>query len=319
VAAGSGRALAQQLALQGEAATILQGIVTVADPATGELGVNVGGLEQQVRWTAGSTPVAGDRVRVLAFNGELVVLPRIGGALSPTGTVTAYAAGAATCTVQSGGVTYTCYRLASYTPVVGDVVRLDWSEPEPFVLGKRSVAASAPTAPNVPVPPAPPGPDETGTATYPAIDSGYFSTQFGWSGSTSFGSRLMQGTSGGTNTGAWFYGTAPAELAGRTITGARVRVIRTNAYGAAGASPAHLYAHGSQTRPVVNVTLGVAAGDASLARGGEGTFPISIDAALAVIAGGGLAISGVPYLVLEGVRERANSGLLEIDWQRSTT
>lgn len=307
-------------------ATILQGFV-VMDP-TGALQVNIGGNTPKVRWMSGWAPVVGDVVRVLNWNGELTVLGRINpaGAQPSTGTITSYAGGAATCTITAAGATYTCYFLSAYTPVVADIVRLDWSEGAPFVLGKRSVNVSAPTPPTPPAPPPPPPatppppppppPPETGVSTYPCIDSGYFSTAYGWSGGTSFGSRLAQGTSGGTNTGAWFYGSGPSELAGRTITRARIYVIRTNAYGTIAASPAHLYSHGSATRPGGNVSLLSGPNDASLPRGGEDWFDIDVTAGANVVAGGGMGISGTPYLVLEGVRERSNSGLLELTWSR---
>jgi hypothetical protein len=163
---------------------------------------------------------------------------------------------------------------------------------------------------------APPGPARVGTSRYPAVDSGYWSPASGWTGSARFGSRLLQGATEGANTGAWFYGPAPAELSGRTILAARVTVHRTAGYGDTGAAAAHLYAHTSTTRPAGNVTTTVAAGAASLPHGGSGTFPISVAAAQRVIAGGGLAITGGSHLVLEGVLERADSGLLEVDWRR---
>lgn len=309
--------LGQALAHRPPAAAQLQGVVTV-DPDTGVLLVNSAGvLLRQVRWTAGWAPAAGDQVRLVAFNGELVVLPRLTTPRPSTGTVTAYATASDTCTVQSGGQTFTCRFLAAYTPAVGHVVRLDWSESQPFVLG--NVAAPTSTQPPVVVqaPAPPPGQQQTGVSTYHAIDSGYFSTAYGWSGRTSWGSRLMQGASGGTNTGAWFYGPAPAELDdGRTITRARVRVPRTNAYGSGGPSPARLFTHSSVTRPAGNVVLGRSAGDAVLRRGQVDWFDIPVEAGMDVVAGGGLAISGFPYLVLEGISERADSGLLELTWAR---
>lgn len=220
--------------------------------------------------------------------------------------------------VNSGGALVRPQWTAGWTPAVGDVVRMIADAGELIVLPALAatpspgVGALTP-APRVPV--APPGPATTGTATYPATESGRWSTTEGWT-AAGYGSRLMQGTSSGTNTGAWFYGLAPAELAGRTIRAARVRVIRSSSWGPDGAAAAHLRAHSSTTRPAGNVVPGVAAAEVVLSRGAAAWTPITVAAAAAVIAGGGLAIVGAPFLALEGIRERSDSGLLQIDWAR---
>lgn len=221
--------------------------------------------------------------------------------------------------VNSGGALLHPKWTDAATPTVGDRVRIAEFAGERIVIG-RIVEPAPPDASasrqQPPAPLAPPAPPRTGTSTYPAIDSGYWSTVDGWAGAATYGSRLMQGTSEGTNTGAWFYGVAPAELAGRTIVAARVRIMRSDQWGAATAQPAHLRAHSSAYRPASNVALGATAGDVTLPRGGDGWFPVAVAAAQAVVAGGGLGIAGAPHLVLEGVRERSDSGLLQIDWAR---
>lgn len=221
--------------------------------------------------------------------------------------------------VNSGGVLLHPQWTNGMTPVAGDQVRLVEFAGERIVLGRITTpppptAADAQAIPAAPV--APPALARSGTSTYPAIDSGYWSAVGGWSPGGAYGSRLMQGTTDAANTGAWFYGVAPAELASRTIVSARVRVIRSTQWGPTGAAPAHVRAHASAYRPAGQVVLGVAAVDASLPRGGEGWFAVSVAAAQAVVAGGGLGIDGAPSLVLEGIRERSDSGLLEITWSR---
>lgn len=219
--------------------------------------------------------------------------------------------------VSSSGSTIPVLWAAGWSPALGDPVRVVEFAGERLAFGLGAAPAS-PGTPGAVVqgPDAAPGPALAGTSRYPAVDSGYWSSADGWAGSVSYGSRLMQGTSAGTNTGAWFYGPGPGELAGRTIVAARVRVVRTDGYGPAEAAAAHLFAHTSTTRPAGNVTLTVPAGDATAPRGGADVFPVSVAAAEQVVAGGGLAISGGEHLVLDGVRERADSGLLEIDWRR---
>lgn len=284
---------------------------------SGVLAINVRGTYPPVRWLPGWVPTVGDRVRVLVAHGEYLVLGRVlSGPLRATGTVTAAGGGGARCTVLAGGVSYSCLRNVAYTPVVGHVVRLDWSEPTPWVIGQSSTDVPPPSSDPAPPPP-PPAPGGTGVTSFAAVASGYFSTTYGWSGATSWGSRLMQGTSGGTNTGAWFYGAGPRSLAGRTISRAEVFVHRTPGYGAGGVSTVHLYRHTSDARPGGNVALVAGPTDVARARGQADWVDVPTAWAQAIVDdGGGLGIYGSPYLVLEGIREDPQSGLLRLTWAR---
>ena len=294
-------------------AVILAGDVVMLD---GALAVNVGGTYPPVRWVAGWVPAVGDVVRVLAYAGEYLVVGRVQSTARPaTGTVTA--AGTPRCTVSAGGVLYQCLRDAAYTPVVGHVVRLDWSEPVPWVIGQTLTDSSvAPTDPTVPAPP-PTGP-VTGVDTFAAVDSGRWSTTYGWAADGTYAGRPQQGTSGGTNTGAWFYGAGPAAaLAGRTITRAEVYVIRASIQGPGGAAAVHLYRHTSNTRPAGNVARVAGPSDVSRARGEAGWADVPAAWGQSIVdGGGGLAIFGDPYLLLDGLLQNGQSGALRLTWAR---
>lgn len=303
--------LARALAAAPEGTQVLAGTVV---SRAGALAVNVAGTYPPVRWAPGWVPAVGDNVRVLAFAGEYLVLGRVLTAARPaTGTVTA--TGTPRCTVSAGGVTYSCLRNAAYTPVVGHVVRLDWSEPVPWIIGQSTID-TPPATDDPTVPPPPPALSDTGESTFAAIDSGRWSTAYGWD--STYNGRLQQGTSGGTNTGAWFYGTAPrATLAGRTITRAWVWVHRSPNHGPGGAAAVHLYRHGSDTRPAGNVALAAGPSDVSRARGQAewAEIPAAWGQAIAT-SGGGLGISGDPYLMLEGLPQDGQSGALRLAWAR---
>lgn len=303
--------LARALAAAPEGTQVLAGTVVTR---SGALAVNVAGTYPPVRWAPGWVPTVGDNVRVLVFGGEYLVLGRIATAARPaTGTVTA--TGAPRCTVLAGGVSYSCLRNAAYTPVVGHVVRLDWSEPVPWVIGQTTT--DTPAAGDDPyVPPVPPGPADTGESTFAAIDSGRWSTAYDWD--STYKGRLQQGVSGGTNTGVWFYGTAPrAALAGRTITRAWVWVLRSPTQGPGGAAAVHLYRHTSDTRPGGNVTRVAGPTDASRARGQGDWAEIPAAWGQAIVdSGGGIAIHGDPYLMLEGLPQNGQSGALRLAWSR---
>jgi hypothetical protein len=119
-------------------------------------------------------------------------------------------------------------------------------------------------------------------------------------------------------TGAWFYGGAPAELAGRTITRIRFILGRRRSVGSQNAAATvNLSTHTSANRPGGNVALGTgtAAVTADPYQGArEYDLPLSFAADLQ--AGGGIAISGLPYAGFDGILARADSGLLTIDWSR---
>lgn len=303
--------LAQKLAAQPEGTQVLAGTVVERN---GALAVNVAGTYPPVLWAGDWTPTVGDVVRVLAYRGEYLVLDRVAAAARPaTGTVTA--TGEPRCTVLAGGVSYSCLRNAAYTPVVGHVVRLDWSEATPWIIGQTTT--DTPTGTGGPsVPPPPPGGPATGETTFAAIDSGRWSTAYGWS--SDYGGRLQQGSSGGTNTGAWFYGPGPrAALAGRTITRAWVWVLRSSIHGPGGAATVHLWRHTSDTRPAGNVSRVDGPVDVSRARGQGDWAEIPAAWGQAIVdGGGGIAIHGDPYLMLEGVPQHGQSGALRLAWTR---
>jgi len=121
-----------------------------------------------------------------------------------------------------------------------------------------------------------------------------------------------------TNNGAWFYGAGAAQLSGATVTGVQFRLPARKSAGASSSTgTAHLYLHGSPYRPGGDVTRTSGPTDISVSAGYGGgyvTLPAAWGATL--IAGGGISISGSPYMGFRGRSEDPASGQLQLTWQR---
>ena len=167
---------------------------------------------------------------------------------SPNGVIaSAPGSGATTVAVTVDGQVESLPWLASYTPVAGHRVRIDWSPTADggwsgCVLGRMG---------SVPVPKPPPsqevvessgGADQarSGMATLRAIGVGTWRSG-GWRSDTT---RVVQSTwtSQPASTGFWFYGPVPAELAGARVTRARV-FLKALGGGPSGPSPVRLTHH----------------------------------------------------------------------------
>lgn len=312
------------------------GTVTTA-PVSGVCSVNCGGQDESALVPIDITVYQYDLVAVLRTGGRLVVVGRLPGSfVAPApagppdiGTVTTVPVGSQTITVNATGGPYTIPFLASYAPVVGDRVVLMWGSTGGFVLGKFGATATpAPPPPVVPpTPPAAPPPTQTpppakpkpkpktGRATFTAQRAGSYRNgkwrtdsnvvaQYDWGGY-------------GNNNGAWFYGTTPkAKLSGATVTGCAVRVQRRSG-GVWAAQTLHLYRHTSNTRPGGDVSRVAGPTDASIAIGQALWVPLPTAWGQAIVdSGGGLGITGSPYIVLAGTDEDPQSGLLRIDWTK---
>jgi hypothetical protein len=113
-----------------------------------------------------------------------------------------------------------------------------------------------------------------------------------------------------------------AELAGATITRVRFRVPQRRTVGSYNSAlTLHLYAHTSPGRPGGDVTRVSGPTDWSVPAGwnpspGDGFIDLPTSIASTLIAGGGISISGDPYLSFVGKPSDPASGQLLIDWNR---
>lgn len=288
---------------------------TVVAVASG-LAVNVNGSLPPVWWPAGYIPTVGDAVKVLMVDGTAIVhSPVIVGQRPLTGTVAAVPVNGLVPVTTTAGTTQ-C-RFTGTAPAVGVLVRLDWQATTPWVWPS---AASTTTPPPVVDPGQPGAPPVTtaGTHLVASNDSGSWSSA-GWS--SFHGTDLTQGAYGGgtTYTGAWFYGSAPQQIAGATVTGFSLRLGARRRIGSYNAAlTLNVYRTTNVNRP---------GGDTSRVEGPVGIvlpagagaqwvgLPASWGQAIAN-GGGGIAIAGGSYGGVVGIGSDPVSGQLAFDWSR---
>lgn len=296
----------------------------VVDTSTG-YGVNVQGNVIPARWNDPTVIAAGDNVLVQliigrtgqteAFvKGRITTKPRPG-----RGTVSSVPPSSDTIVVigEDGG-TYTAYFMNSYTPVVSDVVVLQWFGANPTVMGKVAATPAPPVyAPPPPVAPPPP-PPQTGQTSYAATDSNTFWGPGGWGSWAGGGGRVFQGSYGaGQVYGAWFYAGSPGQLKGRTITRFRIILGSRQAVGSYN-SPVtvHFYAHSNTNRPGGDVTRTIGPHDVTAWPGqGPTMYDLPGSFATQVINGGGIGIALDPYAGFQGRAAQPDSGKLIFDWR----
>jgi hypothetical protein len=286
--------------------------------------VRVGGLQQPALWpdtvyAAPGEPVLVGVMRRPDAPAQLVVACRLGKPGPVSAIVSAVPAGSDTVTVTEDSVDYSVNFASDLTLAQGDRVRLMWQGPVGTAVCKVGVtpAAAPPAAPTA----APPQARTTGTLPVPAVDSGTFSVGFGWN--SRYGQNLHQGNAsvwGGpsSNHGAWFYGANAAQLVGATVTGIRFRVpARTSAGQTSSTVTAHFYLHTSPNKPGGDVARTSGPVNFNVPPGYRGGDWIDLPAewGATLIAGGGISISGDPYLGLVG-RSDPESGLLQLTWTR---
>lgn len=290
--------------------------VVVSGAAAGGFAVNVAGARPPVWWPAGYIPTVGDAVRVLMVDGQGQVLGPVIDAQRPgQGTVSGAPSGGtvpvdtATSTLQA--------RYTGTAPNLGDLVFLDWQMTVPRVMPGVASVVPEPEAPDGSSTPAPPPSQQSGTLSVPALDSGTWSSLGAWD--SYYGTHLTQGSySGRTYSGAWFYGAAPQQAAGRTVTGTRIRLGARRRMGSYNAPlTVLLWLHSSPTRPGGDVARIAGPFGVSLApNAGAGTYPIPTDWGQHLADhGGGIAIAGGTYGGITGVGEDPASGQVQIDWR----
>lgn len=291
--------------------------------------VLTGGVSKRAAWPSGVYAAPGEPVLIAELvradaPAQYVVLGRVGADGPREGTVTTVPGGSDTITVTANSVAYTATFLASYTPLVGDRVRLFWQGRDVTVVGKVGVTPGAGTI-DAGIG-APPPPKSSGTFNAPATDSATYWSGGGWDSIRPYGGIVGQGTIYGTSnviTGAWFYGNTMAELAGARIDRVRFRVPQRRSVGDLNSAlTLHLYAHTSPGRPGGDVSRVVGPTDISIPAGwnpdpGDGFIDLPTSYASTLIAGGGISISGDPYLSFLGKPSDPASGQLRLDWYRS--
>lgn len=285
--------------------------------------VRVGGVTAPAVW-AGCRAQEGDALLIGQMTrkdapAEYVVLGLTGDGGPREGTVGTVVGGSATVPVVANGKTYTATFLASYAPVAGDLVRLHWSHGLPTVLGK--VGSTPAPAPPPPVTPPPPPPSTSGVLGVAATDSATYSVGYGWNGY--YGQNLYQGN-GATwgapadNRGSWFYGNGAGQLAGATIDRITFRVPKRLGGGANADQYLHLYLHTSSVRPGGDVGRTAGPTDVLILYGYQGGDYVDLPLAWAsqLLAGGGISMTGSPYMGMAGKGLDPASGHIKYSWRR---
>lgn len=306
----------------GQQTSRYQGVVVQPDKTSPALAVNVAGnliparVMDPLVVSVGDVVVV-DVVRETRGQGTAWIMGRAAPGFRPgEATVKTVPPSSETITVTgTDGIDYTAKFISGYTPTVSDRVTLSWNASVPTVLGKVGTVAEAEEAGAAAQPPPPA--ITSGQSSYKAIDSATYWGPGGWGSWAGDGSHVYQGNYGaGDLTGAWWYGGATAELAGRTVTRLRFVFPKRRAVGSSNSAvTVHLKTHTSARRPGGNVVFGSGAVDVTAAAGQDWTeidLPLSFAADLQ--AGGGIAIFGNPYAGFEGIRARPDSGLLIADW-----
>lgn len=292
------------------------GVVVTVDGQSG-FAVNVDGALPPVTWPAGYIPAVGDPVRVLMVDGDAVVLgPVIRDGLRPlTGTVQG-AATSGTVPVTTTAGLLQC-RYVGTAPSIGALVRLDWQSTAPWIWPSAAATIPPPVPGGGGATPEPPPTSTSGTLTVTAIDSGSWQVggTWAWAGTDVYQYRYG---SSRENRGAWFYGNGAAQLAGATITGARIRLgarLRIGNYN--GSAVLHLHRHTNGARPGADVTRVAGPHDITVGpNAGPGWVDIPTAWGQDLITGGGIAVAGSPYVGIAGVGSDPASGQLQLDWRR---
>lgn len=290
--------------------------------------IKVGGTEQSATWLSGVYAAAGEPLLIAQIvypdaPTQNVVIGRAGEDGPREATVTTVPGGSDTITVTASGTNYTATFLTGYAPTVGDRVRLLWQGREVTVLGVVGVTpapggVAGSTAP-------PPAPLNAGKFDATAVDSATYWSGGGWDSIAGGRGALYQGTVYGTAfavAGSWFYGNKLAELAGATIWKVWFRLPKRLPVGSHNAAlDVNFWAHTSPGRPGGDTSRTVGPTPVNIAAGwspgpDEGWILLPLSFASTLIAGGGISISGDPYMGFAGKPADPASGQLRIEWSR---
>jgi hypothetical protein len=281
------------------------------------LRVNVAGAYPPVWWPAGYIPAVGDAIKVLMVDGIAVVHSPVVNTQRPlTGTVNAVPANGLLPVDTVVGL-LRC-RYVGAAPSIGALVRLDWQATAPWVWPSAAAAIGLPPPTGTGGGPVAPPTGGSGTLSVTATDSGTYNAQYAnWTGQN--GLDLTQGTySGVAYTGAWFYGAAPSQAAGATITGLRLRLGARRRMGNYNSNlDVTLWVTSNTTKPAGDTTRVAGPYVVQFAPNAGATWvDIPLSWAPQIIAGGGIAIAGGSYGGMVGIGTDPASGQLQIDWTR---
>lgn len=280
---------------------------------------NVGGSLLTARWLDPIQPLQGGQIVVditTDERGQSAALVIGGYADQPrpsTGTVLTVGVSQIVFTGEDATVYTTDRFIGTYS--IGDLIYITWDAAKPTIIGKIPSITVTPPA-NVPKTPDSPG--IAGTHRTAATKSDTFGVGgWGrWATSQRGGEDVYSGSYAGyTMTGSWFYGAGNTVLAGRTILAARFRLPQRLGVGASGSATVHLYAHTSSNEPGGDVSRTVGPFDVTVAQNAPPqwvTLPSTFHAAL--VNGGGISISGDPYVGFVGRLKDPDSGKTEFDW-----
>ena len=288
--------------------------------------IRVGGLVQPAVWLGDyalpGEPVIVGVIRKPDAPGQCLMLGRVGGPLPLEGIVTAAPPGSDTITVTAGTTDYTVTFNANMTPVAGVTrVRLLWQGGTGTAICEVGVTPEA----NIDPPPtaAPPGAATNGSLSVIAADSGTYSgSVYGWN--SYYGQSVFQGDGSPwgappSNSGSWFYGSGAGQLVGATVTdGIKFRLPARKSGGASSAAATvHIHLHTSPTRPGGDVTRIAGPVDVAIPPGyGGGWLGLPVSWGPDLVAGGGISITGSPYMGFKGRSEDPESGQLILPWTR---
>ena len=288
---------------------------TMVDNGAGGLVVNVNGSLLEAGFIAGYVAVEYDVVQVLSVGGTAVVLgAKFTTARPLTGVVTSVAAGLATVTTSVGTIQA---RYTGTAPSAPDVVRLDWTTAQPWILGK-AIPVDPPWAEGEEPQPTKPPRDKptTGLLTIPAGWSGswrpspYSLWQPGDVRQGAYGSGVeYQGLWGG-------YSQAKLKsLSGKTVTKVQIRVGARLRLGNFNSSiDAKFYRSSTTGKGDPNTANGPYTKTAAPNWGARWiTLPDALGDALK--SGGTVTLQGTDYAGFEGRSKDASSGALRIYWK----
>lgn len=297
----------------GRVAQYAKGVVVVEDD---EFAVNVSGAILTASWWPGwYAPAVNDAVSVLIQGGEASVLgPLVSTPRPSTGIVSGSPSSGLLSVVGDDGDTYSCRYLGT-APADATEVLLMWQATTPWVVGDAAAYSTSVDPDDTETPTAPPT-AESGVTKFVPFDAGSRNSG-GWNFND-----VRQGTYGAyTYTGAYFYGSKPAQLDGATITSARIKLGARTSSGAYDSDlTLNLQRVTDKTKPSGSLTF-TGSTDAT----NVGTYPgaaawYSLDTAIAQAlvdaGGGGIGVSGSPYGGVEGLDQDPYAGTLELTWTR---
>lgn len=259
--------------------------------------VNLDGNQLRVPALGAHWPIVGDGVRLLRVGKTYLLLGPVKQRATVGRVVTA---GSPRCTVEyppGSGVSDLMGYPTNVTPVVGDVVLIDWQgEAAGTVVAVVTAAAGQVT----PVPPPPPPSGGSGRQTFTAIDSGSFQGRW-WT------NKVYASAS---NKSAFFYGSKVGDTLPNDAVIDAIAIYLTPERNS-GNQP-RIGTHGYQSnpggQPVINNLM-------SLAKtSGWVPLPTSFGDQLKAGAQWGVGFDGAGYAIFRGTQQDGQAGALDISW-----